>query len=96
MPRGKIAPDLGLPIALDRATQTPLHQQLCEQLRRAILGGRRIIKTKLPSTRHWRRLLASRARSRVPPMTNSLPKGIWRGFKDQEPTSEEIFPRFHV
>jgi len=40
MPRANIAPDLGLPIALDRASQTPMHQQLCEQLRRAILDGR--------------------------------------------------------
>ncbi len=51
MPRGKIAPDLGLPIALDRATQTPLHQQLCEQFRRAILDGRLSRGTRLPSTR---------------------------------------------
>lgn len=51
MPRGKIAPDLGLPIALDRAAQTPLHQQLCEQLRRAILDGRLSRGTRLPSTR---------------------------------------------
>src|SRR5579859_2441140 len=51
MPRGKLAPDLGLPIALDRATQTPLHQQLCEQLRRAILDGRLSRGTRLPSTR---------------------------------------------
>src|SRR5260221_304685 len=45
---------------------------------------------------HSRMLLASRARSRVPPMTNSLPKDIWRGGTDQEPMSQEIFPHCHV
>jgi len=51
MPRANIAPDLGLPIALDRAAQTPIHQQLCEQLRRAILDGRLSRGIRLPSTR---------------------------------------------
>ena len=51
MPRANIAPDLGLPIALDRAAQTPMHQQLCEQLRRAILDGRLSRGTRLLSTR---------------------------------------------
>ena len=51
MPRGNIAPDLGLPIALDRAEPTPVHQQLYEQLRRAILDGRLASGTRLPSTR---------------------------------------------
>ncbi len=51
MPRGNIAPDFGLPIALERAAPTPLHQQLCEQLRRAILDGRLFRGTRLPSTR---------------------------------------------
>ena len=57
MPRGKFAPDLGLPIALERATPTPLHQQLGEQLRRAILGGRLSSGTRLPSTRTFARAL---------------------------------------
>src|SRR5713101_6242034 len=57
MPRGKIAPDLGLLIALERATQTPLHQQLCEQLRRAILDGRLSRGTRLPSTRTFAQAL---------------------------------------
>jgi GntR family transcriptional regulator / MocR family aminotransferase len=57
MPRGKIAPDLGLPIALERATQKPLHRQLCEQLRRAILDGRLESGTRLPSTRTFARAL---------------------------------------
>jgi len=48
MPRANIAPDLGLPIALDRASQTPMHQQLCEQLRRAILDGRLSRGARLP------------------------------------------------
>jgi GntR family transcriptional regulator / MocR family aminotransferase len=51
MPREKYAADLELPLALDRAAQTPLHQQLCEQLRRAILDGRFSSGTRLPSTR---------------------------------------------
>lgn len=51
MARGKVAPDLDLPITLDRAAPTPLHQQLCEQLRRAILDGRFSSGTRLPSTR---------------------------------------------
>jgi hypothetical protein len=33
MPRGKLASDLGLPLAFDRAAQTPLHRQRCEQFR---------------------------------------------------------------
>ena len=51
MPRGKYAADLGLPFALDRGAPTPLHRQLCEQLRRAILDGRFSSGTRLPSTR---------------------------------------------
>src|SRR5215469_15019494 len=51
MPRGTSAPDLGLPIALDRAEPTPVHQQLYAQLRRAILDGRLASGTRLPSTR---------------------------------------------
>jgi GntR family transcriptional regulator/MocR family aminotransferase len=57
MPRGKIAPDFGLPIALDRAAPTPLHQQLCEQFRRAILDGRLSSGTRLPSTRTFAQTL---------------------------------------
>src|SRR5262245_20160919 len=57
MPKGKYAADLELPLALDRATQTPLHQQLCEQLRRAILDGRFSSGTRLPSTRILARAL---------------------------------------
>src|SRR6267154_497229 len=51
MPRGKDAAGLDLTLALDRAAQTPLHQQLCEQLRRAILDGRFSSGARLPSTR---------------------------------------------
>lgn len=51
MPRGKYAADLGLPIVLDRTGPVPLHQQLYEQLRRAILDGRLSSGTRLPSTR---------------------------------------------
>lgn len=51
MEREKYALDLGLPIALEREAQTPLHQQLCEQLRRAILDGRLSPGTRLLSTR---------------------------------------------
>jgi len=57
MPRGTIAPDLGLPIALDRAAPAPLHQQLCEHLRRAILDGRLASGTRLPSTRTFAQAL---------------------------------------
>ena len=57
MSRGKLAPDFGLPIALDRAESTPLHQQLCEQLRRAILNGRLSRGTRLPSTRTFAQVL---------------------------------------
>src|SRR5258707_8103688 len=51
MPIRKFALNLDLPIALDRAAQTSLHQQLCEQLRRVILDGRLSSGTRLPSTR---------------------------------------------
>jgi GntR family transcriptional regulator / MocR family aminotransferase len=57
MLRGKLAPDFGLPIALERAASTPLHQQLCEQLRRAILDGRLLRGTRLPSTRTFAQAL---------------------------------------
>src|SRR5216683_6304726 len=51
MPGGKFAPDLDLPITLDRAAPASIYQQLCEQLRRAILDGRLSSGTRLPSTR---------------------------------------------
>ena len=57
MQRGKIAPDLGLRIALERTTPTPLHQQLREQLRRTILDGRLSSGTRLLSTRTFARAL---------------------------------------
>jgi len=57
MPRGKYAADLGLPLTLDRAAHPPLHQQLCEQLRRAILDGRLSSGTRLPSTRTFAQAL---------------------------------------
>src|SRR5215472_14436793 len=57
MPRGTIAPDLGLPIALDRAAPAPLQQQLCEHLRRAILDGRLASGIHLPSTRTFAQAL---------------------------------------
>lgn len=51
MPGGKFAPDLELPITLDRAASTSIYQQLCEQLRRAILDRRIASGARLPSTR---------------------------------------------
>src|SRR5260370_22880126 len=51
MPGGKFAPDRHLPIPLDRAAPKSIYQQLCEQLRRAILDGRLSSGTRLPSTR---------------------------------------------
>ena len=58
MPEGKIATDFGLPITLDRVAQTPLHRQLYEQLRQAILDGRLAAGTRLPSTRTLARALS--------------------------------------
>src|SRR5215469_9417298 len=40
MPPAKFAPDLDLPLILDRASATPLQQQLREHLRQAMLDGR--------------------------------------------------------
>src|SRR5438132_14028872 len=48
MPGGNFAPDLDLPITLDRAAPTSIYQQLCEQFRRAILDGRISRATRLP------------------------------------------------
>ena len=43
--------ELGFPIRLDRTAHTSLHMQLCEQLRQAVLDGRLMSGTRLPSTR---------------------------------------------
>lgn len=43
--------ELGFPLSLDRAAHSPLHMQLCEQLRQAILDGCLVSGTRLPSTR---------------------------------------------
>lgn len=51
MPAAKIAPDLGFPFVLERAARSPLHRQVREQLRQAILDGRLAPGTRLPSTR---------------------------------------------
>lgn len=45
-------------VHLDRAAAAPLHQQLIEQLRDAIVAGRLLAETKLPSTRHAAKSLA--------------------------------------
>lgn len=51
MSRAKLAPDLELPLMLDRAARVPLQRQLREQLRQAMLEGRLSAGTRLPSTR---------------------------------------------
>src|SRR5258707_3958065 len=51
MPGGNFAPDLDLPLTVDRAVPISIYQQLCEQFRRAILDGRVSSGTRLPSTR---------------------------------------------
>ncbi len=43
--------ELGFPLSLDRTARSPLHMQLCEQLRQAVLDGRLVSGTRLPSTR---------------------------------------------
>jgi len=43
--------ELGFPLSLDRSARSPLHMQLCEQLRQAVLDGRLVSGTRLPSTR---------------------------------------------
>ena len=43
--------ELGFSLNLDRTAYSPLHMQLCEQLRQAILDGRLVSGTRLPSTR---------------------------------------------
>ncbi len=45
------APQLDLPLALDRAAATPLHAQLAGALRRAVLDGHLPAGARLPSTR---------------------------------------------
>jgi GntR family transcriptional regulator / MocR family aminotransferase len=42
---------MDLPVALDRTSSQPLQRQLTEQVRRAILDGRLVAGTRLPSTR---------------------------------------------
>jgi len=43
--------ELGFSISIDRAAHSPLHMQVCEQLRQAILDGCLVSGTRLPSTR---------------------------------------------
>ncbi len=43
--------ELGFPIGVDRAARSPLHLQVCKQLRQAVLDGRLASGTRLPSTR---------------------------------------------
>lgn len=57
MPPTKFASDLDLPLVLDRASATPLQQQLREYLRQAMLDGRLASGTRLPSTRALARTL---------------------------------------
>jgi GntR family transcriptional regulator / MocR family aminotransferase len=57
MPAAKTALDLEFPLALERAARSPLHRQLREHLRGAILDGRLAAGTRLPSTRTLARLL---------------------------------------
>ena len=57
MPGKKVAPDLDLPIALDRTVPIAIYQQLCGQFRQAILDGRIAAGTRLPSTRTLARAL---------------------------------------
>lgn len=57
MPSTISAPDLDLPLVLDRAARSPLQRQLREQLRQAILDGRLASGTRLPSTRALARAL---------------------------------------
>lgn len=47
----RLATELELPVMLDRAARIPLHQQLREQFRQAMLDGRLASGTRLPSTR---------------------------------------------
>lgn len=51
MPPAKLAPDLSIPLILDRAARSPLQQQVCAQLRQAIVDRRLAAGTRLPSTR---------------------------------------------
>jgi GntR family transcriptional regulator / MocR family aminotransferase len=96
MPGGKFAPDLDLPITLDRAAPTSIYQQLCEQLRRAILDGRISSGTRLPSTRTLAQTLGVSRTVTSSAYDELFAEGIWRDGKDREPMSERIFPRFHV
>ena len=49
--------ELGFPIEINRAARSSLHMQLCEQLRQAILDGRLVSGTRLPSTRAFAQTL---------------------------------------
>lgn len=58
MPRARFAPDVDLPITIDRATSASIKQQLYEQLREAILDGSLSSGVRLPSTRTLAQALA--------------------------------------
>jgi DNA-binding transcriptional regulator YhcF (GntR family) len=49
--RQKTTSHLALPLTLTRTGQKPLHRQLYEQMREAILGGTLVPGTRLPSSR---------------------------------------------